>query len=929
MNDRDSFTDRPPEHTSYPSGTWEIYQDNNYEAVTAEGTSSPDIPDDLPTSITDEHTTEDSNPSSWVGPVAMADRVTDEHGPPSDIDTPDGQLPPAEVPSPPEGMARMLDAAKQSLETTKLPETPVPSTFAEQDINRTQRLRELFELDPAFVAEQTEAIGRIANTVAARLDDPEQRRAVAITANIIRWDLVGHATEAPPEGLVPAQHEPSAYIVDERIPYVTIPEDHNSSVLYDEFLEGGLVEVQDGVRRQLDRHSREIKDIAREHMETGEAAAFLRSLGSPVPQTVVEERPLSPYWQRVFQGPIEQSLQVAEAAGIEPSAPQVQRLRRELQNAEDYTMPAPTQTTETEQQPLLHARSMLMGAIADAFRRSAPADQKFIGFVEKDEELYIQYTDLQTDATLQEPISRTLSFVSEDIQKNTYTGTEELKPVTYVFLRRAIYNIVTPGIATSVDDAIEQAAATQSDTLVAYAIDARTRQKYVYHYPGLSNLHLATMDSRLQPHILQSSEAPYEPEACAVRQPWKDILRPPAYFVDRNTYDQRSSQQVAVIESYGPANFRTNRVMQMRASTLQLPTANPEAESLVMYLEEPVPPGVSPHVFGYVPVSADGVRFGFAPDPQGDPHARCDVPLPLEGRARLAGRYTEIGMHDLANTVQNTPGLTVAQLEDAIVANSYPHVPQGQSSGLSPYRLRDFGEDVHDGRLASQCTRAHSFLQLSLDTAFGERHTSAILGYLIGQSAVVTALGHAQTAFVYQGRRYILDASPVTHTGLPVISNYNPSEGTSMSAPEGYMPQAPPQVSDITLPTPQQREVTPPQPMPPAEQLQKRLTGFGEQLRLLLKQHDETGVREHLVRLPEHNPIRRTYELAYQAVHGLLSPAEAGQAAALIAQLASATPDLRRQWGYDQYSQQLLDGLAETARTVSVLVAQSNTAAGA
>lgn len=221
-----------------------------------------------------------------------------------------------------------------------------------------------------------------------------------------------------------------------------------------------------------------------------------------------------------------------------------------------------------------------------------------------------------------------------------------------------------------------------------------------------------------------------------------------------------------------------------------------------------------------------------------------------------------------------------------------------------------------------QCNVSDRFLQLSLEYIFGKGTTGTVGGHVLSKN--ITAVTHAQTAFVHNGRLYILDATAQNPSNQTATSN---SAGTYRSRfknlfnrkPERQAPQA---LSSTELPELQRTE--PADKLEPkaksAEQRQAELASIQTALETKLHSLFETTAQEALykriVSLHAGDPARRTLRIVRQAARGEVTETDLNEMVKYLANYKQASSAALRKMQLPVYDPVIVESLQETIASI-------------
>lgn len=787
---------------------------------------------------------------------------------------------------------------------------PVAQSEMTGPIDYAERLRKYFTPDTDAATEHRERFWLVANQVASLAVGPGHRRAVELYAGIVDWSMFGGFGNALPEGLLltgPVDEPVVTY--DHQVPYM--------AQVVPSYIPGKLLELgQDEIGRSLldkvepDRPAVEtlLADFIRQTPEYQLLASLDR------PEHTQRTSPLDHYWRLVRQGQIEQEIRrsfgLNHDDAIEYGTPAHQELSRGLYHLDEEFMPV--RTPESGREGMQRARAYVSRFIEGIFNKKyrpyvfdkiipddSAAGANFIRY-RISEDVDSEYDDVM--------LSQYSDWAGDEFSKAVYSGPAELRYVGSVFARLAfekIFDNDSQSLPESLDVAISSAVKDCRGALQ----DFITGRELLYsNWAGaLIRQPSGGVASELAEGLYYRAQQQYD---------WYDPFRRRASLVTSAEIRNQRSNIIGQIEEYGPDNSIVTA--RMLLSVVRNDAGFEERdEDLVLKFETQYDTTVEPFVPGYRLVSRDDSRrrFGFAADPNGDPYASCDVPINEQGREVLASAYDELGLGFLASQTRSRAELTVAELEALIKQQAVYYIPDNIHH--SPTRedslnfqdayiegLQNFSRLVRSGRLYTQCSGADLFLQCSLNLLFGEGSTSTVEGLSIKPGRPIDAVRHAQTVFVHEGMRYILDATPTTTVGG---DDYMPSGNASAfdrsaeQVHKGLKPGIPQQAPETSRPE-----------RPPEDHLEMLIDSFIERMRVAFDLPNTQKSAELLVRLSPQDPTRRTFELLRRYRAGYIGHEELEEQAGYVAGCSGLTRDVRRRLGIDHYSQAFLEQLRST-----------------
>lgn len=610
-----------------------------------------------------------------------------------------------------------------------------------------------------------------------------ERLSLHQTGLLLDWRMFGAPGEPLPDGLIMSDADGDTRVLSDYRLGIT---SHCISVsLRDLKLHGGLKDIVEAARDDLETREPELESTFVDMLKGNPVVQYLRSFDTRMPQSA--ERPLTPFMRAIREAQLEHD--VRETHGLDPRqpiplhSPAASMLQRGRWQLDDETMRAPLPETSDAFE---RAREYFGNRIAQAyFERSLPepeegdANAVFRAFMEQGtDHPAIDYADdvaskivaelegepgylSQFDSDAGESFLH--SFMTQQLFDNNRSSTdyktlfEEQLKNTAKYLREATHEIdeVANGLIT---DLREWFMRPTGPALPVKEIEEHERNGYRHNH------------------------------------------RTSTSFVPWDIYERQRQTRVGYIES-GQSDGSRLILQSSRREDLERPTPDTD---LVISLWADSFADADPQIPGYTLTSRYGELYGFMRN-ESDPYAVAAVGLNADQRASLTETYQSLEMHDLASAITDHPELTVAELVQLVRNNSTYAFPQYLASSYDGFdvsqgafprnfhaeSIQDYKNFVHEGILHVQCSGAADFLKYSLRTVFGDQSAATVGGLVIGRSPAIHAAGHAQTTFTYDGQVYILDATPASaHTGDYASTGSN--DDLPPARVEAFAPPEPP-----------------------------------------------------------------------------------------------------------------------------------------
>ena len=802
-----------------------------------------------------------------------------------------------------------------------------------EQINHAEVLQELFTASDEVIAACRPKLWTAAEKVAATVINPDQQRAVAVYAGVLDWHWFGKPHDPTPEGMVVTSHNDSLGLsLDRRIPYI------NDQL---GFLDGQLNQV--GLRKAIEPYLDEVE--ARKPEVTAVVTDFIlnsaqyKLLASfDDPQNKPETAPLNSYWRQIREQQVEGSLRerygYSPDEQLPPDSPlhHELRLRRHQLDIESLVQP---QSAKGSQDALRRARAYLTPYVAKEYedgqvKRSDPHEFGDI-YYDPGNGLYIRYKGEEEGEDAGVELWDYARDAGWSITEKTYTGPEDLDFIAADFVGNAIEKILDPRAGGKYSDILQAAV----DSTIELAIE-RLYDVVRASGSGLSYSHEepGTMLLRKPHGEIVDWQSMYDLKFYHRRlkdEDWSVVFRSKSDISTAAEIEHDLAFPIGQVNKYGPANFRTNgRLLQSQVRREPVGRTSVD-EDLVITLTMSSEPGTVPYIPGYQLVSASAFmdRFGFRADPEGDPYQDCPVIINQKRRQTLAQAFSSIGLTELADQVKDHSRLTATELANLIRASAFYYAPNqigNWSDDVVPKRITyidnfdQYAQLVDNGKLRVQCSGAANFLKQSFEIAFGGGCASVVGGQVIHPNDdVINFAGHAQTVFTHKGRQYILDATPSSHL--------SGQTGDDITEGGDYLrPRHAANVPQLAL-ADHAEEITVYQPKPErtvAEYTVELINSLTEQYKVTFDLGSDEMLYNYLVRLPIHDPARRTLEMLLQYQDGKLDQSQISEISDYIEHCAEASLDLRRKAGFGHYTVNFLEQLRNTAWHLKWAIEKAN-----
>lgn len=320
-------------------------------------------------------------------------------------------------------------------------------------------------------------------------------------------------------------------------------------------------------------------------------------------------------------------------------------------------------------------------------------------------------------------------------------------------------------------------------------------------------------------------------------------------FVTYAELQRKHNESAGFVTRRDPTMNSAVRLIQTTTQKQNLPQYATH-ETLHIAMENwSIAPGEQIYVPGFTTVSFDPFfqEWGLAPDVNGDPYAPAEVAVPEDRKEGLLSQYEDIGLTELAQTLRDTPRLTVNEMTQIIQRYTNYSVPARAQRTQEVGKLYDFGTHVQGQKLNLQCTGSAAFLVRSLNEVFGVNCAAVQQGRAIQTTSdLISQLEHQQVSFTHVGQTFLLDS-----TGFSTFTSSHANNTATGTAPS-FQPTAQRAKPKTTQ---QRKQVTFDLA---AENAAHPLNMFVEQLIGMYGVANSAQLYETIARLPIEDPVRIT-----------------------------------------------------------------------
>ncbi len=293
--------------------------------------------------------------------------------------------------------------------------------------------------------------------------------------------------------------------------------------------------------------------------------------------------------------------------------------------------------------------------------------------------------------------------------------------------------------------------------------------------------------------------------------------------------------------------------------------------------------GREPYIAGFDLVATDGDKWYFNRSELDPYEGSGQIKLEKNGIDLLRQKYSANGMTALAQALQGIETMSAADLASIIRQHSDytfdTSLPEFSkiTSGMM-VSIGAFTQFVRDGRVQMQCAGAATFLGYSLEIALEGSTAVQSDGWLMTDSARLTAVRHAQTLLIYQGRQFLLDATPNADAAggrsLDITGNFGRGRfGRRRSTAQAHREiENHPQLPHVATESPAEEiEIEPPKTADLSELLAEhepqRIEACKERVEQILSavlDIPKQNLAEDLIKLSRDDPVYRAYEALHK-----------------------------------------------------------------
>lgn len=706
---------------------------------------------------------------------------------------------------------------------------------------------------------------------------PRQREALALYAKILDWKYFGQPGDPLPKGLVvTSERGDTSY--DSTIPYM----DEALDVGLSEQLEDlglGLVRVTTFAELTKDKRVTEVVDLNFDILLHSPQFAAMAGFDHDLPHMSHEK--LTQAQRAVREAQIEQSVRaqyglVSGEMIIPGSAPGI-AMKRSLYGLDDETAPR-----KTKEDTSTNGVERFKEYLKPFFKE------------ELDGKVFDQNSELNV---------RLYDKIAQHFVDHIGYSKYETVPFLNNYVSEAIA-VAYSGKFKSMSEVMREAWLSCKNSTIHSAFIGEHNDEFISSNWERTLLLDPTFDSikdktETDPRVLLDHD-----------REWARIFKKDAMIVSDASIERMKNRSIGNVAKFDKSSQRVGgRIVVLETGYSEMTTElNPDM-SITLYKE------CQPFVPGYVLVGSakqadETYKYDFVKDENGDPYTECNIEIDKNDTSELANIYASIGLGDLADSLQSAKKLTISDLAMHIQRNSV----YAKASTHSKHRtdnLWDFKPLVENGKLHVQCTGAAQFLMHTLNELYGSSSSGIVTGdtTLHSNWADITAAGHAQVSFNFDDEYYILDATPSASGRVPrkklftrIKKMKKPAKKQNITIPEQSIEQIP-EVEELVQVRQLEQQID----------VYTVVTQMIESCEALLvasfEQPNNKKLYETLKKLPEHDVVRRTYELLRRYRLGKISTEDLSASSRYIKKIATADEPIQRKLRLQQYPQPLMEQL--------------------
>ncbi len=792
-----------------------------------------------------------------------------------------------------------------------------------------QRLADLICVPPEIAEPQRELLHNVVDKALQTATTEHEKQSIYLTGRHLEWLYLGQPGDPLPEGMIiKVDKTTSARSLeyDSRLGFSSTCA-QASRYKFDRL---GFTDINKMTNDHIDSQVAEIKETLEPLIKRSSSYQLLSSFNVESPATP-SEKPLDPYWRRIYEQQAEQG--VRERFGLTPKQPILRgspadsALRKELWRLDDMTIPVTE--AQSKKDGLTRAREYFAGKLVDTYLQAYNSSTDRQNLID----------DLVANGNKRGRFDRflysTAATLAQEFDGDNVLDNNMAKALLHGFM------------AEIFDD---------RTACVTYPEFLQKAMEYATNDSLTAGLRMALYDK------FESSRAylirPVGEEVSS------DHLDPamahPEHssqpgFMTRGTYERNRQMLVGHVAQGEVQSFRFMQLQTPRRG--ELPLSAPNTDLTIQLL--PADIKQEPFIPGYRLVSRNNDQFGFQKE-EADPYASTShIIIPQDKRDALVETYKKLGLNQLAAALPAVLGVeTLTQsiaahsdypMPTSVGPTSYSDLPERRydelPSSFIANSLDAFAALVRGGRLQLQCTGAAHFLKLSLQEVFGVQSATTTGGIVLEKSnPVITRIEHEQTAFSHEGRTYILDATPSTQDGSlspnslhstqyieeqgllrSWIARLRPRKATEIiesplsaklddfqKKSEELEQQASTQTSSPYEKTEAERQ----------QALKNTRRSLETHLGVILNIRQREELLRRLVQLPEADPIRRTLMTVSQASVGRANLSDVVELQKYIETYREAPEALRQKARVATYNPELVSLLGNSAANLSRHLAQ-------
>lgn len=695
---------------------------------------------------------------------------------------------------------------------------------------------------PQELQTQRDTFAEAASAVISSYVTEDQRETAQIAAGIFEWFHFGGQGDELPYGLLNVANDtldPKPYTLTTHIDGRVITR-HDLCVAWHAIIQASATPITGQIARRADIHP-VVKTELTATIEQSQAHKLVQAISAPNPNQS-HQQPLTPMMRTIRESQVTAEVlgrhNIRRNGHVQRRSPVHYELGRSILRLDDETMPKDSTTSKSHVDSYTNARCFFEPHLLNDLRESEPTNQPPTLRYEYsvDGEEYVGYNCEGGQTTIED--NETFLDLSESTCR---PGEYAVSSIGQQYLQLVCNEAHGKFVGIQKDEPPFQYAL---ETTIEVANDYFTANPAMDEgfFDETILTHRAFLYGATGPtvHLSEFEEWAFTP---------RRLYDTKMAFISRDEFYAQSTNPAGYITKPDFNAVQATRLIQTEHQRAPLPKSDPNLTLAINLTDSLIPVGEQIVIPGYKTVSFDPVlgEWGFKPDPDGEPYVRAEVPLPKDGRLRLAAVYDRLQLDTLADFLRQSPDAQVADLTDLIKKQTEYLVPvSGSSHAIAS--LDKFSNHIVGDRLYTQCTGSALFTALSIDLLFGVKCTSVQAGHAMNPSSgYIPTIGHAQVAFNNQDQIYMIDtsAAPSALSAPANTGSYAlPLQPRQLKQPRRTVQIKQQQASSVNLTgvyTARQAEL------------------FKRQLIATYKFVNTDQLYDEVAALPEHDPVRTAF----------------------------------------------------------------------